>query len=152
MSNRSNYRTRLARDIDVVDVHADGRISREERLCFADATHEDLRGTARAGVRRDVEVGDDLPELGNAANLLPLEHIFGQRGDRHRHGLLDLGAALRRDRDLFENRKYAAGPLLARLFLCESGGACMTQTASGQCNCRDGRAAHADEPRRKGAP
>ena len=96
----------------VVDVYAGRRIPRCGHQLRADSANREVRPGEIA--LREIDVGNGQHQIGAAVDLLLLQLILAERGNRDGHRLQALGPPLRSDDHLF----FAAGPG----FACRGGG------------------------------
>ncbi|MEJ2384646.1 MAG: hypothetical protein P8Y54_09630 [Xanthomonadales bacterium] len=91
-----------ARHVDVVQVHADGRVERLQRIGLTDAADVGVDTGVGAAALDQVQVGDGALDGIQVVGLQGLEFGPGEGADRHRHFLQGLFAPLGGDDDLLE--------------------------------------------------
>jgi hypothetical protein len=101
----------LEADRHVVDDHRDVRLDGDAVREGADAAHLDAEiARLRAVVDRDRR--RQLHHVAQFADVVAVDHVLGQGGDRHRHVLQALGALGRGDDDLLQlDRRVRTGGL-----------------------------------------
>jgi hypothetical protein len=99
--------TDLAPEVDAVQVDADARIGRDQVVLQADAADEGVHRRRMAGGEAGhVEVRDELADVGQVVDALPLHGFRRERADRDRHFVDVLLAFLRRHDDGLEDCRF----------------------------------------------
>ena len=94
----------LAPEVDAVDVDADAGVGGDEVILQADAADERVGGRGVAGREaRHVQVRNELADVDQVGDALPLKLLAGKGGDRDGHLVDALLALLGGDGDLLED-------------------------------------------------
>ena len=94
----------LAPEVDAVDVDADAGVGGDEVILQADAADERVGGGGVAGREAGhVQVRDELADVDQVGDALPLKLLAGEGGDRDRHLVDALLALLGGNGDLLEH-------------------------------------------------